>query len=218
MIKINLLPARKPKRVAPEGEKTVAIGVGGLIAAGVVVWATTYRPISGEVAELTAVTTSLQRDVKSAENKLKGGKDSPGYDELKKAVDAATARSEAIRKLAAARAVPAHMLDELSTILTPGRMPTMTREMAARVEKDPNRGLAPDWDPKHVWLTSFVEKDGRFTLQGGAQSGGDANQLAKRMQASVYFDAVVPEGGQEVVEKDTGATYYRFTISGKVVY
>ena len=38
------------------------------------------------------------------------------------------------------------------------------------------------------------------------------------MQASVYFEDVTPTGGRQTTEKDTGITYYKFTITGKVVY
>ena len=43
-------------------------------------------------------------------------------------------------------------------------------------------------------------------------------QLALRMQASLYFKDVLPEKGDEVAEKGTGVSYYKFTISGTVVY
>jgi type IV pilus assembly protein PilN len=90
--------------------------------------------------------------------------------------------------------------------------------MAKRVENDPHRKLTAEWDPKHVWVTSFSESDGTFKLVGGAQSDGDMTQLAKRMEASVYFNLVVPEGGKEAHDSASGVTYYDFTITGKVVY
>ena len=117
-----------------------------------------------------------------------------------------------------ARAVPADMLYELSHLLTPNMSPTMTTTMAERVENDPHRELASEWDPKHVWINTFTEKQGTFQLQGGAQSDGDVTQLAKRLEASAYFDMVIPEGGVEKEDKASGITYYQFTISGKVVY
>ena len=57
-----------------------------------------------------------------------------------------------------------------------------------------------------------------FTLEGGAQSDGDVTQLAKRMQASVYFQDVTPRGGERVTDGNGGVTYYKFNITGKVVY
>jgi Tfp pilus assembly protein PilN len=188
------------------------IGVGGLAAAGALVFLLVHRPVSEEVDRLSTSNASLSRDNKTKKDKL------ANFEDLKKAVEAAKARSQAIQRLASARAVPAHMLRELAAVLTPGQPPTMTKEMAKRVEKDPNREMAADWDPKHVWITKFSEKDGLFKLEGGAQSDGDMTQLAKRMQASVYFQGVVPEKGEDTLDKDSSITYYRFTISGKVVY
>jgi len=110
----------------------------------------------------------------------------------------------------------------LPDILTPGRMPTMSKAMATRISEgpqgDPNRRFALDWDPRHVWITSFTEKAGAFTFEGGAQSDADVTQLAKRMQASVYFEEVTPRGGERLTDRESGSTYYRFTITGRVVY
>jgi type IV pilus assembly protein PilN len=98
----------------------------------------------------------------------------------------------------------------------------MTAAMTAAVSEgsrsDPNKRFALDWDPKHVWVTSFKEKNGAFTLEGGAQSDPDVTQLAKRMQASVYFMDVTPQGGKRVTDTASSVTYYTFTITGKVVY
>ena len=46
----------------------------------------------------------------------------------------------------------------------------------------------------------------------------DATQLALRMQASMFFDGVRPKGGTEVLDKESGLNYYRFTITGTVRY
>jgi Tfp pilus assembly protein PilN len=194
------------------GQKSLVAGVGGLLAAAAAVYFLVHRPVSDELDRLTAANASLSRDNKTKKDKL------ANFEDLKKAVEAAKARSQAIQRLASARAVPAHMLRELASILTPGQPPTMSKDMAKRVEKDPNREIQADWDPKHVWITKFSEKEGKFKLEGGAQSDGDMTQLAKRMQASVYFQEVVPERGEDSTDKESGVTFYKFTISGKVVY
>ena len=83
---------------------------------------------------------------------------------------------------------------------------------------DPNRRFALDWDPKHVWITSFAIKGETITLEGGAQAESDIAQVAKRMQASVYFDEISSPSSTRVDEKNLGIVYYKFTITGKVVY
>jgi type IV pilus assembly protein PilN len=144
------------------------------------------------------------------------------FENIKKMVASSTERSASIEKLVKAKAVPANLLHELGEILTPGHMPTMSIEMTKKTSDgpagDPNKRFLLDWDPKHVWITSFVEKDGAFTLKGGAQSDPDVTQLAKRMQASVYFLDVTPKGGLRTLDRETNTSYYEFTITGKVVY
>lgn len=214
MIKINLLPARKPKRQAEPGQRDVAIGVAALIAAGAVTFFALHKPAQDELAQLKEANAQHAADLKRRKAKIKD------LDELTAAVELAQERTSAIDKLIAARAVPAHMLHELGEILTPGRMPTMTDDTAAKV-KDPLRDtfrLREDWDPRKVWITSITESKGVFTIAGGAESEADVTQLAKRLQASVYFEEVAPASGQQQAAKDSGVTYYSFAITGKVVY
>jgi len=226
MIKINLLPQKKTKRgrgvaaAGPgkgEGGRTQAlIGVGALAAAGVAVGFLIHLPMVRERKELEKTTERV-----AAENTIKQ-KNLKDFEELKKQVEAVGERSASIEKLVKAKAVPANLLHELGEILTPGHQLTMSAEMTKKLgdgpEGDPNKRYQLDWDPKHVWITSFVEKDGAFTLKGGAQADPDVTQLAKRMQASVYFRDVAPRGGVQMVDSDTNVPYYEFTITGKVVY
>jgi len=216
MIKINLLPQRKARRSADPGQRDLVIGVAVLAAVASLLVVLVHAPVSREVKRLRADTAAITADSAPKKKTLRDAEN------LKKAVAAAEERSGSIDRLMRAKAVPAHLLQELSDILTAGQLPTMTREMATRISEGPqgdaNRRIALDWDPKHVWITSFAEKGGVFTLEGGAQSDGDVTQLAKRMQASVYFQDVSPRGGERLTDRDSGITYYKFTITGKVVY
>ena len=87
-----------------------------------------------------------------------------------------------------------------------------------QVASDPNKRFLPDWDPQHVWMTSFADNGGSFVLTGGAQSESDVTQLSKRMAASVYFMDVTPAGGDRVVDRETGTQFYKFTITGRLAY
>ncbi|MCG8421125.1 MAG: PilN domain-containing protein [Proteobacteria bacterium] len=211
MIRINLVP-QKRKGPAERGQKSLLLGVILLLAAGTLAYLFVHKPLAEEIETLHSATARLDQDNRDKRNQLKG------YKELKEAVKAAEERKKVIARLDNARATPAHMLYELSSILTPRRTPTMTRAMSNEVKENPNRELSPDWDPKHVWITKFSEKNGQFRLDGGSQSDSDMTQLALRLQASVYFHNVVPEGGQESVDKESGITFYKFTIVGKVAY
>ncbi len=216
MIKINLVPARKVKRASEPGMKDVWIGAFAVLAAMAAVVLLIHLPNKRELSQLSASNDIVRGELSVLREELKG------YDELKKSAEAAQARGESIQALLSAKIVPANILQELGDILTQGKMPTMTAEMARRTGSgtgsDPNRRLDPSWDPSHVWLLGFTDKEGTFTLDGGAQSDGDFNQFAKRLQASVYFMDVTPMRSERVVEAGTNTTYNRFTITGKLVY
>jgi Tfp pilus assembly protein PilN len=218
MIKINLLPQKRPKkRVAAEGAtQPLLYGVAALVIAGVAVAMLVDRPHRARLAELNAANQQLQNEIQSKNKQL------VGYAELKKAADEADERYRSIQRLLAAKVVPAHVLHELGEILSTNKYPTMTEDMAKRTgsgpESDPNKRFQADWDASHVWMSAFSDSGGEFKLEGGAQSESDVTQLAKRLGASAYFLDVTPAGGERVADATTGTNYYRFTITGKVVY
>lgn len=216
MIKINLLPQRKAKRAAEPGRSAIAIGVAALVLGAGGVYAGVHRPA---VAERDKVRREVQ-DLQEANSRAREAiKDMPA---LQAVVDAEEKRAAAIDQLLGTVVIPDNLLHELGEILTPNRKPTLTREMEDRISDgpkgDPNRRFAADWDPKHVWITSFSTKGDDFTLEGGAQSESDVPQLAKRMQASVYFDQVTSPTSQRIDDHSTNIVYYKFTITGKVVF
>lgn len=216
MIKINLLPQRKPKRVAEPGKLDLAIGFGALAAAAALVFVFVHRDAVADRDDLERQVAELRDTNDNARDAIKT------MPAVKAAVEAEERRAGAIDQLLGTVVVPDNLLHELGEILTPGHMPTMSREMEVRIsdgpQGDPNRRFALDWDPKHVWITAFTLKGEDFTLEGGAQSEGDVPQLAKRMQASVYFDQVTSPTSQRIDDKLTGISYYKFTITGKVVF
>jgi len=214
MIKINLLPQRKPKRAADRAQRDLGLGLLALGAVALTMYFAVHRPKQEQLETLRQANQDFQSTINRRKSKIRG------LPELRAAVAETEARGAQIDKLIAARAVPAHMLHELGEILTPGRLPTMTKEMAKRVSDPRNEAyrFREDWDPKHVWITDLTERRGVFTLEGGAESDGDYAQLMKRMQASAYFQDVTPSGGERVTDKTTAVTYYKFTITGKVVY
>jgi Tfp pilus assembly protein PilN len=218
MIKINLLPQKRPKkRVAAEGAtQPLLFGVAALVIAGVAVAMLVDRPHRARLSELNEANQQLQNEIQSKNKQL------VGYAELKKAADEADERYKSIQRLLAAKVVPAHVLHELGEILSASKYPTMTEDMAKRTgngpESDPNKRFQADWDASHVWLSAFSDTGGDFKLEGGAQSESDVTQLAKRLAASAYFLDVTPAGGERVADATTGTNYYRFTITGKVVY
>jgi len=212
MIKINLSPLRRPK-TSNQGVRMVILALLMWGGAAVCLLVLVHLPLAEQIEALQSSVTTLQAENADKENQLKG------YEELKKTIADAEARAEVVNRLNAARAVPAHMLFELSLILTPGKLPTITDEMRQQIDGGRLRELVRDWDPSNVWLESFTEdKDGKFKLEGIAQSDSDMTQLAVRLDSSIYFDDVVPIGGSENTDAQTGNSTYKFTITGKVAY
>jgi len=219
MIKINLLPARRQKSRASapdESARPLVIGIVSLVAIGAAVALLVDRPKRAKLAELNQANAQLQSDIAAKNRQL------AGYTELKKAAEEADERYKSIQRLIGAKIVPAHVLHELGEVLSSNKYPTMTEDMAKRTgngpDSDPNRRFQPDWDPSHVWLSGFSDTAGQFKIEGGAQSESDITQLAKRLAASVYFAEVTPAGAERVADQASGANYYRFTITGRVVY
>lgn len=219
MIRINLLPQRRLKgRAAVSGSSSQALvlGVVGLAAAAAAVVVLVDRPKRARLAELTEANAQLQGDIAARNRQL------VGYAELKKAAEEADERYKSIQRLLDAKVVPAHVLHELGEILTTSKYPTMTDDMVKRTGNgpgsDPNKRFQADWDPSHVWLSAFSDAGGVFKLEGGAQTENDMTQLAKRLAASVYFADVTPAGGERVSDNQAGVSYFKFTITGKVVY
>ena len=218
MIKVNLLPQRRAKHKAAQSDpssKQLFIGVAAILAAAAAVFVAFDMPKRSRLEEVQTANAQLQDQINQKNQSLQG------YSEMKKAVDEANKRAESIDRLVGNKVVPAHVLHELSRILT-REGPTMSEEMTRRAgngpDSEPNRRFQGDWDPAHVWLLQFVDTNGSFRMDGGAQSESDVTQLSKRLQASVYFDDVVPAGGERIADRTNGVNYYRFTITGKIVY
>ncbi len=221
MIRINLLPQKRAKRAAAAvrrepGSKDLAIGFGVLAGAALVVFFALDQPRRSRLHDLQASNEQLQQEINGKTQQLKG------YAEMKKAAEEADARAQAANRLVAAKVVPANVLHELGEILTLGHLPTMTEDMAKRTgngpESDPNKRFDLSWDPQHVWLTAFSDKSGLFKLEGGAQAEVDVTQLSKRLDASVYFANVAPSTEERVADRESGISYYKFTITGRVAY
>ena len=222
MIKINLLPTKRAKirgAVASRepGTKDIMYGVVGLAIAAIGVFALVDAPRRSRLSDHRKSIAQLQSEIDAKNKQLKG------YAEMKKAADEADERAKAINRLNQAKVVPANVLHELSQILS-NVGPTMTEEMAKKTgtgtESDPNKRFDLAWDPQHVWMTSFTDsvKDSTFRLEGGAQAQVDIIQLSKRLQASAYFDDVSQQSEERQSDRDTGITFYKFVITGKVAY
>lgn len=217
MIKVNLLPQKRPKRVAAPGVpgdtalRDLMIGIGSLVAAGALVFVLVDLRLRGKLSDANQRNKQLAAAIADNQRNL------VGYDVLQQENKEATTKLQAIDRLVKNRIVPANVLHELGYVLST-RGPTMTKRMGALLKADTGKQYQEDWDPTHVWLQAFSEKDGTFKLEGGAQSRDDITQLSKRLDASVYFADIALASGERVTDRDHGVSYYKFTITGKVAY
>jgi len=218
MIKINLLPQRKAKRVADPGGNAIFIGLGALVAAAAAVFFLVDRPRRAHLAELNDLNAQLDTDIAAKQQRLARKGTTPSYDEIVKLVQSQTEQAASINRLLSAKVVPANLLQELGDILTQTHQPTVTEDMTQQMAKIADKRFDFSWDPNHVWLQSFTDTDGNFKMEGGAQAESDVNQLSKRLAASVYFLDVSPSSAERVADAGTGISYYHFTITGKVAY
>jgi Tfp pilus assembly protein PilN len=213
MIRINLLPHRKKVRtVSVEGEKVVGIGFGILAVSAAFVFFAVHSPLSSDIESQQAKNTQLVAENQKIQQRISD------FDALKAAFGAAQKQANAIEQLNNARATPANFLYELATILRLGGTPTITAEMAERLDQNENLRWQTDWDPKHIWVSKLSEKAGAFSLEGKAQSDGDVTQLAHRLSGSAYFQNVQPEGSKKAGQGKGGVTIYEFKITGMVRY
>jgi Tfp pilus assembly protein PilN len=220
MIKINLLPQKRAKKIVQvgrePGSRDLVIGVASLAAAAVLVFLVFDMPKRSKLRDLHDQIDRWNSEIAAKKKQLKG------FEEMKQAEALANARVEAINRLNQAKVVPANVLHELGEIMTPNQGPTMTEEMAKKTgngpESDPNKRFDLAWDPQKVWITSFVDNGGNFRLEGAAQAQVDIIQLSKRLQASAYFDAVSQQHEERVSDRETGITFFTFVITGKVLY
>src|SRR6266850_2831228 len=136
MIKINLLPQKRPRRAGraqpisirgggggDASPKDFLIGCAALAGAAVVVFFAFDRPKRSRLREVRSSNDDLQTEI-AAKNKAL-----VGYAELKKSYDENELHAQAISKLLAAKVVPANVLQELGQILTNHQHPTMTEDM-----------------------------------------------------------------------------------------
>lgn len=221
MIKINLLQQRKARArgrgrpgaipSGPPAPVMLFVG-GGAVVAALIVFFAFHRPLAAERDDLI----EKNNNITAENNKLKAR--TKNSRQIRAAFESELARQQATGRLKKARVSPAWLLWELGNLMTPGKHPQVTPQMQAELKDNPNRPWQDGWDPKHVWISSFEEKGGRFTMRGGAQSKGDVIELGLRMRASMFFNGVSPTETDDVADKDTGITYHRFAIEGRVNY
>lgn len=212
MIKINLLSERKLRRTHTRGRELMGVGALAIIAAGAAVFVVVHNPLRGALEELEVEADQLEQENEQLEEAT------ADFEDIEDALDSLAEREAAIEALNEAKATPAWLLKELAAILSPAQRPTMDEAAAARVARGAGGVWDDEWDPRRVWIRSFSERDGAFTLEAAASSDTDMTQLALRLEVSAYFEEVLPQGGDTTTDRDSGISFHEFVITGEVRY
>lgn len=213
MIKINLLTQKRRAESAPQKSQLwlVAVMVGFLAeVAGLFVF---HGFKAEELADQKRKNTEITAQIEQSKNSVKN------HPEVLKKLEELRAREAAIGKLQSARTGPTAVLLELARILTPGRGPSVPPDKLSQLRRDnPLAVFNVNWDPRRLWVTSFVEQARKVKLEGVAKDGEDVSELARRMNLSDYFANVVLLPGKQEKDSDTGVEVVRFSLEAEVKY
>lgn len=213
MIKINLLTQKRRVEARPQKSQVwlVAVMVAFIAEiAGLIVF---HGYKDAELAEQKRQNEQIAAQIEQSKNSVKN------HPEVLKKLEDLRAREAAIGKLQAARSGPTAVLLELARILTPGRGPSVPADKLSQLRRDnPLAVFNVNWDPRRLWVTSFVEQARKVKLEGVAKDGEDVSELARRMNLSDYFANVVLLPGRQEKDNETGLEVVRFSLEAEVKY
>jgi type IV pilus assembly protein PilN len=211
MIRINLLPVKAAKKREAGQRQLYFMGiiVGGAIAAVVL-----FHSIEASgIGDMESRNAAVQQAI----NRLK--QDVGDLDKVKADLDELRRQEKTIQKLEAGKAGPSLVMRELSEILTRNKGPCYNKAAYEElIRANPNSGYNPGWDPRRVWVTSYMEKGGDLKLLGGAKSNDDVAEFLKRLDLSEFFDDVILQETAMAVDGPTKLKYVRFSLSSQVKY
>jgi type IV pilus assembly protein PilN len=212
VIRINLLPGRKPKRNEAGQRHLVFMGAG--LVAGLAATVMFHVHTTGQLEDVRHRNSLVQTEI----DRLKG--ELGDYDKVKGQREELLKQRKTIQALDSNRTGPVYLLRELSEILTPGKGPTFDGiSYQESLLRDPNAGFNAGWDTRRVWLESFDEDHRNVKIRGAAKSNEDVAEFLKRLNLSVFFTEVRPESTLQSASGGAGSVkYVNFNLSARVVY
>ncbi len=204
MIRVNLLPIKQQKRRSA-GRAQLFI-FAALIIAEVLVLGLLYLTESSQLEKRNEEVAQSQREVQKAQAEVKDA------EQLEKQKQQLTQQLEVLDKLEAQRSGPVRVLDELQAMLSP---PRNESDRFDQLQKNWN----VEWDSRRLWIESFGEKDGKFSLNGTAVNADDVAEFLQRLSTgSHFYDVeldVVQKSGNRDAEIVTFSIYGKLDYSGK---
>jgi type IV pilus assembly protein PilN len=219
MIRINLLPQQKKQRrgeaaATTEGGSQIWLAfVLGAVLVEIIALLFVYKTKQDQLGQITKRNDEVRANIEDIKRQI------ANHQEIKAQLKELRDREEAIQKLQAARTGPTATLLELSKILTPGRGPTVDRDKIEQLKRDnPLAVPNPNWDPKRLWMTNYIEIDRVVKIQGYARDGEDVSEFLRRLSLSDYFYDVKLLPASKVVDNNTKIELIKFEMSAKVRY
>jgi type IV pilus assembly protein PilN len=216
MVRINLLPDRRQatRRSTPsEPTQVWLLGVLGVFVATIIVCLFVQKVKQDELRDILVENQHTQGQIDVIKKQL------ANHPEIKAKLKELRDREEAIQKLQSARTGPTSTLLELGHVLTAGHGPTTDRDKLEQLRHDnPSEVYNANWDPRRLWLTSYVESERTVRLSGLARDGEDVSELERRLKLSDYFTDVKLRPGEKVSDPESHQELFRFELSAKVRY
>jgi type IV pilus assembly protein PilN len=216
VVRINLLPDRRPgarRMTSTEPTQLWVLAVLGAFVGTVVVCLFVQKVKQDELRDIMVENQHTQGQIDVIK------KQTANHAEIKARLKELREREEAIQKLQGARTGPTSTLLELGHILTLGRGPTADRDKVEQMRRDnPTEVYNANWDPRRLWLTSYVESDRTVRIGGLARDGEDVSELERRLRLSDFFTDVKLLPGQKTVDAQSHQEVFRFELSAKVRY
>jgi type IV pilus assembly protein PilN len=217
VVRVNLLPDRRPAGRRPgaaaEPQQTWVFGVLGAFATAVIVCLFIQKVKQDQLTAILAEKERVQEQIDGIKRQIADHK------EIKDRLQDLRDREDAIQKLQSARSGPTSTLLELARLLTPDRGPTVDRDKLEQLKRDnPAEAYNANWDPRRLWLTSYVEQDRAVRIDGVARDGEDVSELQRRLKLSDYFTEVKLHPGNKTIDPTTHQELFQFELIAKVRY
>jgi type IV pilus assembly protein PilN len=217
MIRVNLLPTRRGRKIDATQRQLLAMGAAVLVAIGGVV--VVHLTSTATLAEMESENKRLGDEVARLKSEL------GDYDKVKAQREELLKQRKSIEALEVGRTGPVYLLRELSEILTPGKGPTFDRiSYEEALRRDPNVGFNASWDPRRAWLESYDENQKKVRIRGAAKSHDDAAEFMKRLGSSVFFTGVRFESSTQSAQGSSANTnggsvrHVTFNLNAEVIY
>lgn len=217
MIRVNLLPQKRTGRGAgaagPQQSQKWLLAVLGVLVVEIVLLFLFHQTKVEELDEQAKRNQQIQSQIEDIKKLV------ASHEEVKKALAVLRAREDAIAKLQSGRAGPTAVLLEISQLLTPGRGPTIDKDVYEQKKKEnPLSVYNPGWDSRRLWLQSYVESERTVRMEGLARDASDVYEVAQRFKLSPYFYDVQLLPGRKQAGQASAMELATFALQMKVRY